>query len=351
MRHAALLLSWTIALAALPLLPARAAGPADLTDAARWELAMLGVPAERLADLARLPSNPVRLAVVGQGGVSATLLAPLLASPDALAYHGCKDPNANTHDTQQVRVILELLRPLGVDLRIDVWQPGESFFEVADAFREASLVADVVVTYQSFWGENAAAITAAIRESPRALVISPYVEFQARPTSECPQGSAFKPWDPGSIPHFVTVAPLSKRSGDGAILRPSARDARDSEVISFVAPSFHASGPGGTCPAASVVVAVACYIYASGSPKPSPAAVIALMRETSRIDAAALTSLPPFTDAASQRLAADVKELSSPPDNRPRKLDAPGVLNLKEIHLEIYGRIAGPASGPSPGPR
>jgi hypothetical protein len=330
--------AWTMAvlLALVITAPTPRGAAADIAPAAQWELAMLGVEATTLSTLAASAGKrPVELAIVGQGGVSPGALAELLTGGNTLVHHGCADPQENTHDTQEARVILELTRPLGITVHLHCFQPGEPFAAVAEAFRAAARVADVVVTFQSFWGTDAALITRAIRESPQALVLSPYVEHDGNDTTETPQGHAAKPWDAGSIGHFATVVPLAFRSGDGKILYPTARGERDTEVVNFIAPSYHASGAGGTCPSAAVAVAVACYVYAAWPQKPTPTAVIDLLRRTAQVDRKALTSLPPFTDAAVTTLEADIRALTAPPAGGRRTLDAAGVIHLGEIHRAL----------------
>jgi hypothetical protein len=267
---------------------------------------------------------------VGQNGVSANQLAPLLTSGNSLVYHDCTDPDANTHDTQMARVILEITRPLGVALELHVWQAGPSYRDYAEKFRQAAKVAHIVALYQSFWGRNAAAITQAIRESPMALFISPYVEHGGRPTGEAPQGSACKPWAADSIPHFVTVVPLARKQSQGALLTPTDRGPTDSEAINFIAPSYHASGTGGTCPSAATAAACAAYLYAVLPEVPSPTDAVDRLRAISRIDRAVLTSVEEFDAAAIDRLEQQIKTLRQAAPDRQRKLDAPGVLNLYE---------------------
>ena len=308
----------------------------EVTAAAQWALAMLGVGVEELPDLAAIAGKrPVELAIVGQSGVSPGPVSALLVDGNTLVHHGCADPGSNTHDTQEARVILEITRPLGVQVHVHCFQAAESFADVARTFREAAGVADVVVTFQSFWGPDAALITKAIRESPQALVLSPYVEHGGNDTRDTPQGHAAKPWDKGSIGHFATVIPLARRSGNGKLLNPSARSERDTEVINFIAPSYHASGPGGTCPSAAVAVAMACYVYGAQTEKPAPDEVIERLRRTARLDRAALTSMPPFDDAAIDTLGADVRTLIAPPEGGRRTLDAEGVLHLGAVYREL----------------
>jgi hypothetical protein len=327
-------------LAALVIAPAPLARAAEkITPAALWELAMMGVGETEITGLAAgAGKRAVELAIVGTDGVSAGLLSDLLVEGNTLLHHGCAEAQSNTHDTQEARVILDLTRPLGVQVHLHCFQAGEPTEAVAAAFREAAKVADVAVTFQSFWGADAALITAAIRESPRALVLSPYVEHGGFNTIETPQGHAAKPWDAGSIGHFATVVPLAFRAGDGKILRPVARGELDTEVINFVAPSSYASSAGGTCPSAAVAVAVACYVYGASAEKPSPDGVIGLLRRTAKVDRAALTSLPPFTAAAVDALEGDILALVAPPAGGRRTLDAAGVLHLGEIRRALLAQ-------------
>ena len=302
----------------------------ELPPSAAWELKMLGVSDEaRLAELASLPKQRhVKLAIVGQGGVSAKQLAPMLIGDSKAVYHDCADPGSNTHDTQEARVILAITNALGVTVELHLWQPGQDSADVADKFRCAGEVADIVCLYQSFWGPTTPAIHEAIRRSDRALFVSPYVEVGQNQTSNAPQGSACKPWAEGSSLHFVTVVPLSRRAGNGTIITPLDRGPTDSEAINFIAPSYYASGPGGTCPSAAVAAACGVYLYAAMPGAPTPQKVIDLLRDTATVDRALLTSAGEFDDAAITRLEAQIKNLRHPPQGKQRKLDAPGVLHL-----------------------
>ena len=107
---------------------------------------------------------------------------------------------------------------------------------------------------------------------------------------------------------------------------------QDSEIINFVAPSYYASGAGGTCPSAEVTAAVAAYIVAASPEKPSPVDIVSLLRKTSTVDRAALGTLPEFTEAAIASVEAHIAALAHPAEGKPRKLDAEGVLNLWAIH-------------------
>lgn len=330
-KHVLRLLSAAILLCAAPVPTASGGEP---SPAAMWELKMLGIDDTAKLDELRTLSKKrrVKLGVVGQGGVSAKMLGDLLENGNTITYYGCEDPQNSTHDTGQLRVILELTTALDVGVDVHAWQPGESFEEVANEFREAGGACDVVCFFQSYWGKDAALITRAIRESPSALFVSPYVEHGGRPTSEAPQGSACKPWVPDSIGHFVLAAPLARRNLAAGILTPSDRGPDDSEAINFIAPSYHASGPGGTCPAGATSTACALYLYAIAADNPSPSGIVELLRTTSCIDRSLLLSADGLGDAAVDALEKKVADLRTPPSDRQRKLDAPGVLNLYEAH-------------------
>ena len=260
--------------------PADVADPEEPTASAAWELRLLGVDRpDRLAELRTFPKKRrVHLAIVGQDGVSRKHLEPFPGGGNSIVYHDCQDPGADTHDTQMSRVIFEITHPLGVEIELHVWQAGPSYQDYANKFRQAAGVAHIVSLYQSFWGTETPAITEAIRGSPRALFISPYVEHAGKPTSNTPQGSACRPWEEGTIGHFVTVVPLARREACGTIFTPSDRGPSDSEAISFIAPSYHANGPGGTCPSAAVATACAVYLYAVCPQVPQPEPITRLMR-------------------------------------------------------------------------
>lgn len=184
-----------------------------------------------------------------------------------------------------------------------------------------------VSLYQSFWARDAHRVTAAISLSPGALFISPYVEHGGHPTRLTPQGCASRPWEGGTIPHLLTVAPLP-RAAPGALLAPSARGPGDTEAISLVAPSATADGPGGTCPGAAVAVAVACALAAAAPERPAPLELAAWLRDGSNLDRARLGAVPEHDAAALDRLAARVEALRAPPGGARRTLDAAGVLDL-----------------------
>lgn len=322
------------AAALLCIFAAPTASGAEPSLAAMWELRLLGIDdADKLDELCDFAKRRrVKLGLVAQGGVSGKSLGEFLGLGNTITYHGCRDPGRSTHDTGQLRVILELTSALGVEVDVHVWQPGQSLQDVADRFRETAGVCDVVCFYQSFWGRDAASVTRAIRESPSVLFVSPYVEYQSKPTSEAPQGSACKPWVPGSIGHFVLAVPLARRDLKGRILTPSDRGPTDSEAINFIAPSYHASGPGGTCPAGATTTACALYLYTVMPGKPSPADVVELLRTTSGVDRKLLTSVGKLDEAVVEDLEKKIAGLRTPASGKQRKLDAPGVLNLFRAH-------------------
>ena len=302
---------------------------------AAWELKCLGAYDEaRLKELFACPKKRrVTLGVVGQGGLSAQgRLARFFDAGNSVAFHDCKDTGQSTHDTGQTEALLDVTAALGIQVDLHVWQPGESFADVAKSFREAGLTCDVVCFFQSFWGPQAKLITAAIRESPTALFLSPYVGFENRPTSEAPQGSACKPWNAQSIPHFILTAPLARRQSQGEVLTPSDRGVSDSEIINFIVPSHHANGPGGTCPSAATAAACVSYLYAVRPEKPTPIEAIQILRKTCTIDRRSLTSAPEFDDVAIDRTEKRISILLKPAPGKQRTLDAPGVLNLYEAY-------------------
>jgi len=334
-----LVLAWDCVVGAAAGQVAGDEGPAP---AAAWELRLLGVDGpERLAEMRAFPKRrPVRLAVVGSSGVSRRRLARFLDRGSRVVYHGCEDPDANTHDTQMSLVVFEIARPLGIEIELHAWQAGPSMEDYAEKFAQAGAAAQIVSLYQSFWGDGTAAITEAIRRSPGALFVSPYVEHGGHPTSKTPQGSACRPWQPDTIGHFVTVTPLARRNPGGTILTPSDRGPSDSEAINFIAPSYHANGPGGTCPSAAVAVACAAYLVAVWPEVPEPSRIVSLLRETSTIDRAVLVADDAFAGEAIDRLEGQIGALRNPPPGHQRKLDAPGALNLYRAFQRL--NAAGP---------
>lgn len=303
-------------------------------EGAAWELRALGVPVgERLdAVRARAGRRSVTLAIVGQGGVSETRLAPVLGEFAALEYRdGAVDPGSNTHDTQAARVILDLTSRLGVRIRLLVYQPGEAFAEVATAMAHAGAEADLVAFFQSFWGPDARLIAEAIAAAEGCLFVSPYVEYRSYPTSTCTQAHSARPWAEG-LPNFVTAAPVAFRD-PGRLLRP-AGGAEDTEIINFLAPSWYASGAGGTCPAGEVTAALAAYVVAASPMKPVPAEIVAALRDTAAADERLLAQRLAWEPAAVTELVEQITSLSSP-DPGPRKLDAAGVLDLWGIYQRM----------------
>jgi len=305
---------------------------------ADWELHALGVTTpRRLAALRAEVRRPVTIAIVGQGGVSQSLLEPVLVAGNTLEYRQwpegqAPDPGTDTHDTQAARVILDLTLKLNLTVRLLVYHAAESDESEAQALARAGAEADIVTLYQSFWGD-VSSLGESIRRSRRALFISPYVEVGDTPTSACLQAYAAKPWAEG-LAHFVTVIPLA-RTAPGVLLTPLSRPEQDSEVVNFIAPSYYASGAGGTCPSAEVAAAVAAYAIAASRDRPSPRDVVALLGETSLVDRAALTSVPEFTEAAVAAIEQQITALASPPEGTPRKLDARGILNLWALHQAL----------------
>jgi len=326
--HAALGLLFMVALAAAPAL----AQPTG----AEWELQALGVPVGERRDAVSEISGrrAVTMAIVGQGGVSKSLLEPVLGEQVSVEYRdGATDPGTNTHDTQAARVILDLTSRLGVQVKLLVYQPGAPFSEVAAAMTHASGEADMVAFFQSFWGPASADITESIRGAEGCLFVSPYVEYNSLPTSTCPQGYSAKPWADG-LANFVTAAPVAFKA-PGKVLDPADRE-NDTEVINFLAPSYYASGAGGTCPAGEVTAAVAAYTIASVEAELSPAEIVAIMREGVTMDEAALGEALAYDAATVQQFRTRVIELGSPAAGR-RRLDAIGLLNLWGIYQEITG--------------
>jgi len=291
-------------------------------EGALWELRALGVADEGIRGrlMAIASRRPVTVAVVGLGGVSQKRLEGVVVEYRA----GAGDPGAETHDTSQVRVAAELMKLVGVRARWLVYQPPQDFEAVGRAFREAAKEADIVVCYHSFWGPGIKPIVEATRESGRALFVAPYAEYGGLPTGTCWQAHALKP-DGSGIPHFVTCIPMARNS-PGVLLRPLARDERDSETINFVVPSYYANGPGGTCPAASTAVAVAAFVFAASPSKPSPPEVVRILSETATVDEGTLLSLPEFDEVRVRMLKAEIERL-----RKQGKLATSGILSLGNI--------------------
>jgi len=325
-------LRWLLAILALPALAPAAPLPAweALREAPKWELQMLGVTdAARLAQARALVSKRlVRLALVGEGGISRRGLRPHMYPGCTLVYRTGAETGGNDHDTGQIAVILDLLGALGVRVHLTSYQPPDDYAQLAAAFAAAGDEADIVVTYHSFWGDNVRLIVAAMAAHRQALYLAPYGEIGEPRTSTSMQAHSYKPWDPrGSLPNLFTCAPLARKS-DGGILIPSHRDATDTEIINFITPSHHASGPGGTCPSVGTTAAVAAYACAVAKHPPDRAALVRLLHESVGVDDAALTSTPPFTAEHMAKLRASLVTLQQPDAGHVRKLDAVGVLSL-----------------------
>ena len=311
----------------------------EVPNAARWELSALGVTTEdRLTDLRNLSCRrPVTLAIVGTGGISRRQLSSRLDGQARLRCCQCPDypdcdPRKDTHDTGQARVILDLTRALGIRVKLLYYQPADSNPEIAKAFAEAGRRADIVITFQSYWG-NAGSIIDSIAQAQDALFISPYVEVGDRPTSTCPQGHATKPWGEG-IPHFITTVPLARKA-PGHLTSTLNRGPQDSEIINFIVPSYYASGPGGTCPSAAVAAAVAAWVYSTSARRPRATEVIRLLRETVTVNREVLTSLPEFGEQEIEQLRDEIAAKIDPGPNKSRKLDAAGVVNLYKIYQQV----------------
>ncbi|HQK95762.1 MAG TPA: hypothetical protein PLD23_19850 [Armatimonadota bacterium] len=341
MRYSRHLRTMTLCAVALLLLGGLSRAQAPGLTGAEWELRALGVTTPERLEALRADANkrPVTLAIVGQGGVSKSLLEAKLIEGNTLEYRQWPegqdpDPRASTHDTQAAHVILDLTLKLGLKVRVLVYQPGESTQSVAQAFAAAGAEADIVALYQSFWGD-VLPMAEAIGQAERALFISPYVEVGEPATNTCLQSYAAKPWADG-YDHFVTVIPLARSQPD-ALISPLNRPELDTEVVNFIAPSFYASSAGGTCPSAEVAAAVAAWIIPASPEKPSPEAIVELMRQGSVVDRESLTSLPEFTEEAVTAVERHISALSNPPAGERRRLDAAGVLNLWAVR-EAMGR-------------
>jgi len=306
-----------------------------IPEAPRWELQMLGVTdAARLTQVRALVSRRlVRMALVGEGGLSRKGLRPHMYPGFSLVYRTGEQDSPGAHDTGQIAVILDLLGALGVRVHMTSYQPPDDYKQVGAAFAAAGKEADIVVTYHSFWGDDVRLITEAMASRPQALYLAPYGEIGEPRTSTSMQAHSFKPWGDG-LPNLFTIAPLARKS-DGSILMPSHRDDQDTEIINFIAPSHHANGPGGTCPSVGTMAAVAAYACAAAPQRPDRAELVRLLRESVTVDEAALTSTPPFTAAHVAQLRASLAALQEPDAGHPRKLDAPGVVSLDRLYRAL----------------
>jgi hypothetical protein len=309
----------------------------EIPAAPRWELQMLGVTdAARLAQVqAAVTGRLVRMALVGEGGLNRKRLRPHMYPGFSLVYRTGADDCPGAHDTGQIAVILDLLGALGVRVHMTSYQPPDDFAQVAAAFAAAGQEADIVVTYHSFWGENVKLIVAAMASRPQALFLAPYGEIGEPRTATSMQAHSYKPWG-GGLPNLFTVAPLARRS-DGSLLIPSHRDAQDTEIINFIAPSHHANGPGGTCPSVGTLAGVAVYACAAAPRAPDREALVRMLRQSVTVDEGALTSAPPFTAAHVAKLRASLAALQEPDAGHRRKVDAAGVVSLERLWRKLGG--------------
>ncbi|MBU0607016.1 MAG: hypothetical protein KKI08_03980, partial [Armatimonadetes bacterium] len=183
-RHAAAIIACWLSLSAALAAPALPTWDA-LPESARWELQMLGVTdAARLAQARALVTNRlVRIALVGEGGLSRKVLRPHLYRGCTMVYRTGGDSGRGAHDTGQIAVILDLLGALGVRVHLTSYQPADDFAQVAAAFAAAGQEADLVVTYHSFWGSKVKLITDAMASRPQALFLAPYGEIGEPRTS------------------------------------------------------------------------------------------------------------------------------------------------------------------------
>jgi hypothetical protein len=324
--------------------------PAKKTlSGADWEHQTLGVTDETTLQWLRAMAKrrPVTMAVVGEGGVSRAELAAVLVQGNTLEYRdGASDPGSSTHDTGQLRVILDQTLRLGVRLHVLVYQPPDDFVAVGEALARAGAAADIVVCFHSFWdGDAVTRMAERVRQASTALFVAPYGETGEPRTGTSWQAHAAKPGG-GGVPNFVTCIPLA-RSSPGELLRPSTRDAADTETINCVAPSYYANGPGGTCPAAATTAAVSAFVVAASTRKPTPAEIARLLRDTATVDRAALTSVAEVDDRTVDRLEAAIARLVDPAQNGgQRKLEAAGILSLRGIYRRLVEDAPPPPDRP-----
>ncbi len=304
---------------------------------------MLGViTPQRLAALRTAVRRPVTMAIVGTGGVSKSRLASVLVRGNTLQYRGFArdatcDPATETHDTSAARVILDLTLQLGVQVKLLVYQPADDYARVARALEAAGHAAPLVSLYQSYWGDadDIKLLTSGIARAPEALFISPYVEVGDRPTNSALQGACAR-LGGGGLANLLTAAPVARKA-PGQLLTPRSGPT-DSEVICLLAPSYYASGAGGTCPAGEVATACAAYVLAA-TPRPlTPPALADLLRCSSVCDRHALTSVPEYGTGAFAKLCAEIKRLGGAGGTGPVKLDVAGVLNLWEAYRLLAER-------------
>jgi len=111
------------------------------------------------------------------------------------------------------------------------------------------------------------------------------------------------------------------------VLTPSTREG-DTEVVNFIAPSFFASGAGGTCPSAAVAAAVAAFIVAARDEKPEAPEIAAIMRGAVTDDAEVLQERLGWEPGEVEALLGKIDSLAAPGEAHRRTLDAAGVLDL-----------------------
>ena len=297
---------------------------------ASWEAQALGVTdGDKLSEVRALPVvRRVRVAVVGQGGVSLELVKGNLSEDFTLTYkEGASDVGANTHDTQAVNVMIPLARKLNVPIDFYIYHAGNDFSDVARHFKKAGETADIIILYQSFWGPVDEMVES-IRASTGALFISPYVESGGLPTSTCLQAhSAGDGQD--RLSNFITCAPLA-RAAPGEVLTPARRNNEDTEVINFICPSYYASGAGGTCPSATVCCVAAAYAVSRLQEKPSPAKLVELLKNSTVAHPTYLLKLPEFSDESLQKLTGQLDTL-----HKEKKLYSPGIVNMYKMYAAL----------------
>jgi hypothetical protein len=102
-------------------------------------------------------------------------------------------------------------------------------------------------------------------------------------------------------------------------------------MMNVIAPSFYASGPGGTCPSAGVTAAVACYVFSASRSRLNAGRLADKLRHLCIIDHKLLASIPEIGKKGASDVEATVKSMTNPPEGKRRTLDAPGVLNISGL--------------------
>jgi hypothetical protein len=322
----------------------RCAGEFDgIPVGAAWELRALGVGSDFILQNLRKASGKRRvvLGIVGTGGVSKKVVSDLLDSSTQFTYAMAPDmakpdPESNTHDTQELRVIWDLTKALRVPIIVRSYQEADEPKEWAKAFALAGSECDIVVFFESYWDDIQPALTAI--KSSKALFLCPYGEVGDRPTKTAVQGYSAKHWADG-IPNLLTCAPLARKGP--TILTLLDRPGQDIAVVNLIAPSYYANGPGGTCPSAAVATAVACYVFSAMPAPPKAVGLANMLRSNSTIDLLALESIPEFGKDVVDKLTLQIGAMSSPKPGERRKLDARGVLSLKQLLQQLRPRFGG----------